>query len=414
VENNMVKTPKSLRLHIGLFGRRNVGKSSILNALVKQQVAIVSAQAGTTTDPVEKVMELKPIGPVVFIDTAGVDDEGALGQARMDQTSKVLFRTELAILVSDEWTVYESQLVVLFRQKNIPFILAANKADLRRDRDLEDAARNSNVRFVATTNAPAGTGIDDLRQAVIGATPEEFISVSPVITDLVTPRELVMLVTPIDIEAPKGRLKMLQVHCMREILDAGGFTMVVKETELPAALERLNGPPDLIVTDSQVFNKCVSITPPGVRMTTFSILMARFKGDFDKLAEGTQTIGSLRAGDKVLIAEACTHHPIGEDIGREQIPRLLADYIDDPLDIDVTAGRDFPDDLGRYKLIIHCGACVFNRKEMLWRIERAAEAHVPITNYGMAITYLQGDFDRAMEPLLALCKRRSENIEMTM
>ncbi len=408
----MVKTPKSLRLHIGLFGRRNVGKSSILNALVKQQVAIVSAQAGTTTDPVEKVMELKPIGPVVFIDTAGVDDEGALGKARMDQTAKVLNRTELAILVSDEWTVYESRLVALFKQKNIPFVFAANKADLRENRSLEDAAKKSDVTFIATTNAPAGTGIDGLRQGVVEATPEEFISETPVIKDLVKPGEHVVLVTPIDIEAPKGRLKMLQVHCMREILDAGGLATVAKETELPRVLERLNGLPDLIVTDSQVFNKCVSIAPPHVRMTTFSILMARFKGRFDKLAEDAQRIGSLSAGDNVLIAEACTHHPIGDDIGREQIPRLLTEYVGGPLDIEVTAGRDFPRDLGRYKMIIHCGACVFNRKEMLWRIEQAVAAHVPITNYGMTITYLQGDFDRAMEPLLVRSNQGTENIQI--
>jgi [FeFe] hydrogenase H-cluster maturation GTPase HydF len=379
---------------------------------VKQQVAIVSPQAGTTTDPVEKVMELKPIGPVVFIDTAGVDDEGALGKARMDQTTKVLNRTELAILVSDEWTDYESRLVALFRQKNIPFVLAANKADLREDRSLEDAAKKSDVAFLATTSALVGAGMDDLRQIVVETTPEEFIFEAPIIKDLVKPGELVTLVTPIDIEAPKGRLKMLQVHCMREILDAGGMAIVTKETELPTVLERSKGQPDLIVTDSQVFNKCVSIVPSNVRMTTFSILMARFKGHFDELAEGAQAIGSLKAGDKVLIAESCTHHPIGDDIGREQIPRLLAEYVGDSLDIEVTAGRDFPDDLSRYKLVVHCGACVFNRKEMLWRIERAVAVCVPITNYGMAITYLQGDYGRAMEPLLALCSKSTEDVEI--
>lgn len=409
----MNKTPKSLRLHIGLFGRRNVGKSSVLNALVKQQVAIVSAQAGTTTDPVEKVMELKPLGPVVFIDTAGIDDEGALGKARMEQTSKVLNRTELAILVSDEWTFYENQLVTLFEQRNIPFVVAANKADLRRDRNLERAADDKRIRFITTTNALAGIGFDDLRQAIIEAAPEEFTSAAPIIADLVKPDGLVMLVTPIDIEAPKGRLKMLQVHCMREILDAGSTVMLTKETELSSALERLNGQPDLIVTDSQVFNKCVSIAPPGVRMTTFSILMARLKGHLDELAEGVQMIASLRPGDKVLIAEACTHHPIGEDIGRKQIPHLLAEHVGGPLDIDVIAGRDFPDDLSPYKLIIHCGACVFNRKEMLWRMERAAEANVAITNYGMAITYLQGDFERAMEPMLLPSAESLENTDVT-
>jgi len=409
----MVKTPKSLRLHIGLFGRRNVGKSSILNALVKQQVAIVSPQAGTTTDPVEKVMELKPIGPVVFIDTAGVDDEGSLGKARMDQTAKVLNRTELAILVSDEWTVYESRLVALFRQKNIPFVFVANKADLREDRSLEEAARKSDILFIATTNAPAGTGMDDLRQIIVEATPEEFISEAPILKGLVKSGELAILVTPIDIEAPKGRLKMLQVHCMREILDVGGVVIITKETELPMVLERLNRQPDLIVTDSQVFNKCVSIVSPQVKMTTFSILMARFKGRFDELAKGAQTIGSLRVGDKVLIAEACTHHPIGDDIGREQIPRLLTEYVGGPLDIEVMAGRDFPSNLGQYKLIIHCGACVFNRKEMLWRIDQTVAAHVPITNYGMAITYLQGDYDRAMELFLALYSKSTKDVEIT-
>jgi len=408
----MIKTPKSLRLHIGLFGRRNVGKSSILNSLVNQQVAIVSEQAGTTTDPVEKVMELKPIGPVVFIDTAGVDDEGALGKARIDQTSKVLNRTELAILVSDEWTVFESRLVTLFRQRNIPFVLAANKSDLRGHQILEEAAGSSGVQSIISTSALYGTGIDNLRRAVIAAAPEEFIYAAPILADLVKSDELVILVTPIDIEAPKGRLKMLQVHCVREILDAGGIVMVVKETELPGALKCFNKQPGLIVTDSQVFNKCVSITPPQIKMTTFSILMARFKGRFTELAQGTNTIGSLRSGDRVLIAEACTHHPIGEDIGREQIPRLLIDYVGGALDIDITAGRDFPDDLSLYKLVIHCGACVFNSKEMTARIEQAVMTNVPITNYGMAITFLQGDIERAMEPLSAICQRRSEKIEI--
>ena len=409
----MVNTPKSLRLHIGLFGRRNVGKSSVLNALVKQQVSIISEQAGTTTDPVEKVMELKPIGPVVFIDTAGVDDEGSLGKARMDKTAKILNRTELAILVSDRWTDYENRLTASFGQKNIPFVLAANKSDLRKDRSLEQAAKDIGVGFVITTNALTGTGIDELRRAVIDATPQHYLSGSSIIADLVRPGRLVMLVTPIDIEAPKGRLKMLQVHCMREILDAGSFAMVVKETELPAALARLKEQPSLIVTDSQVFNKCVSICPPEVKMTTFSILMARFKGNFEELAKGTETIGSLKPNDKILIAEACTHHPIGEDIGRVQIPNLLAEYAEGKLDVDVTAGRDFPDDLNRYKLIIHCGACVFNSREMLWRIEQARAAGVPITNYGMAITYLQGDFARAMEPLLSLHYLTSEKLRAT-
>ncbi len=398
----MIKTPKGLRLHIGVFGRRNVGKSSVLNALVGQNVSIVSDVAGTTTDPVEKVMELKPIGPVVFIDTAGVDDTGDLGEARIAQTGKVADRTELAILVTDDWTDYERKLLELFEQHNVPVVVVANKSDLREGSELEQAAKDSGVRLVVRTCATTGTGIDQLRDMVINATPEEFLEAAPIIADLVSAGDMVVLVTPIDIEAPKGRLKMLQVHCMREILDKNACAMVVKETDLAGALSRLSEPPALVICDSQVLDKVAAIVPSEVGLTTFSILMALYKGDFEAMIEGTKAIESLAVGSRVLIAEACTHHPIGDDIGREQIPRLLKEHVGGELTIDVAAGRDFPQDLEQYELIIHCGACVFNKKELLNRIQKAKLASVPITNYGMVIAYLNGLLERALEPYAGL------------
>ncbi len=398
----MVKTTKGLRLHIGIFGRRNTGKSSILNALVKQNVSIVSDVAGTTTDPVEKVMELKPVGPVVFIDTAGVDDIGSLGLQRVGKTEKVIERTELAVLVTDEWTDYETRLLKMFDDKNIPCVVAANKQDLRANKVLEIAADQAGAAFIATTNAKDGVGIDRLREMVITAVPQEFIESAPIIADLVKPNDIVLLVTPIDIEAPKGRLKMLQVHCMREILDGGASAIVTKETELPNVLANLARPPALVVCDSQVFDKVAEIIDETIPLTTFSILMARFKGDLAEMLKGVEKINALTPGDKILIAEACTHHPIGEDIGRVQIPKLLEKAAGGKLQIDVLSGHDFPQDLGKYKLIIHCGACVFNRREMLTRIELAKSANVPITNYGLVITGCRNMLNRAIAPLIKM------------
>jgi [FeFe] hydrogenase H-cluster maturation GTPase HydF len=396
----MVRTPKGLRLHIGIFGRRNTGKSSILNALVKQDVSIVSQVPGTTTDPVEKVMELKPVGPVVFIDTAGVDDVGSLGRQRVGKTQKVIERTEMAVLVTDQWTDYETQLLKIFCDKNIPCVVAANKQDIRPNKLLERAADQAGVEFIASTNAKDGVGIDRLREMVTTAAPQEFIESAPIIADLVKPNDIVLLVTPIDIEAPKGRLKMLQVHCMREILDKGASALVTKETELPNVLKKLAAPPALVVCDSQVFEKVAAIVDNAIPLTTFSILMARFKGDMIEMLKGVETIDTLKPGDKILIAEACTHHPIGEDIGRVQIPQLLEKAAGGLLQIDVLSGHDFPQDISGYKLIIHCGACVFNRKEMLTRIEKAKSANVPITNYGLLITCCNGLLERATRPFM--------------
>ena len=399
----MFKTPKGLRLHIGVFGRRNVGKSSILNALVKQNVSIVSDVAGTTTDPVEKVMELKPIGPVVFIDTAGIDDIGALGLARVRQTVKVIDRTELAVLVTDDWLGYEKELLVLFKKKNIPVVVAANKTDLRDGNELEEKA-HSNADFVVSTDATGFTGIDELRKAIINAAPEGFFGKETIVSGLIKPGDLVVMVTPIDIEAPKGRLILPQVQTLRDILDHNAYAIVVKESELAKALAKLKQPPALVITDSQAFAKVAEITPENIPLTSFSILFARFKGDLAELARGTMAIESLIPGDKVLIAEACTHHPVKDDIGRGKIPRWLQEHTEGNLNIDIVAGRDFPDDLTPYKLIIHCAGCIFNRREMLSRIDKAKNAKVPVTNYGMAIAYINGVFNRAMRPFAEICR----------
>jgi len=386
-------------MHIGIFGRRNVGKSSVLNALVNQTVSIVSDVAGTTTDPVEKVMEFKPIGPVVFIDTAGVDDVGALGRARLQQTMKVVDRTELAVLVTDAWLDYEKQLLSLLRSKNIPVVVAANKSDLRPQGELENTIARDCPNIVAT-HALGRLGIAELRQAIIKTAPPEFLAQNAIVGGLIDPGDLVVLVTPIDLEAPKGRLIVPQVQALRDILDHNGYAIVVKESELAAALARLKEPPALVVTDSQAFETVARIVPLDVPLTSFSILFARFKGDLAALAEGASAIEFLRPGDRVLIAEACTHHPVKDDIGREKIPHWLKQRVGGELKIDVVAGRDWPEDLACYRLIVHCAACVFNRQEMLSRIDKARAAGIPVTNYGMAISYLHGIFQRAMKPFL--------------
>ena len=394
----MLNTPKALRLHIGVFGRRNVGKSSILNALVRQDVSIVSDTPGTTTDPVEKVMELKPIGPVVFIDTAGIDDTGSLGTSRIKKTKQVIERTELAILVTDNWSSYESEFFELFKKNNIPVVIAANKSDMRDDCKLETAAGQAGCRFIVTTSVIKSKGIDELRKIIAKATPKEFMTTPPVLAGLIKSEDLVVLVTPIDIEAPAGRMLLPQIQTLRDILDNDAYCLIVKEHQLAQALARLKRPPNLVVTDSQAFEKVSKIVPQEVPLTSFSILFARLKGNLAEFTKGVKSIESLKDGDMVLIAEACSHHPLKDDIGREKIPRWLQQYTGVKLKIDVIAGRDFPEDLAKYKLIIHCASCVFNKQEMLSRILNAQNAKVPITNYGIAIAYVHKIFDRAMKP----------------
>jgi len=395
-----MKAPKSFRLHIGIFGRRNAGKSSILNALTQQEVSIVSEVAGTTTDPVEKPMELLPLGPVLFIDTAGIDDTGSLGEKRVSKTYSVFDRTDLGIIVSNfgEWGVFEETIMEEFRIREIPFVVVFNKADIFPE-NLDISSILDSVKISYTiTEATNGKGIENLRQLLLENAPSDFINRQAILSDLVGPGEMAVLVVPIDKEAPKGRLILPQVQSIRDLLDGDAFCMVVKERELREALSRLNKPPRLVVTDSQAFLKVAADTSPEIPLTSFSILFARFQADLTEMVRGAMAIDHLKPGDKVLIAEACTHHPIGEDIGSVKIPRWLTQYVGGKLQIDNMRGRDFPSNISEYKLIIHCGACMWNRREMLSRIMKARQAGVPITNYGLTIAYSLGIFERALQP----------------
>lgn len=399
----MRSAPKGLRLHIGLFGRRNVGKSSLLNALTRQTVSIVSDIAGTTTDPVEKPMELLPIGPVLFIDTAGIDDVGALGEMRVQKTRQVFDRTDVGIIVSvaGDWGEFEEAILAELRERRIPVIVVFNKTDVAGvDAAQEARLKDSKIPCIETS-AARGEGILDLREALIKSAPEEFINTPAIIGDLVPAGEMAVLVIPIDLEAPKGRLILPQVQSIRDILDNDAYCMVVKERELRDALDRLKRPPALVVTDSQAFLKVAGDTPDDVLMTSFSILFARFKGDLVEFVKGALAIENLVPGDRVLICESCSHHPIGEDIGRVKLPRWLRQYVGGKLEFTHVQGHDFPDDLASYKLAIHCGACMWNRREVLSRIIRCQQAGVPITNYGLAIAYSLGIFERALKPFPA-------------
>ncbi len=395
--------PRGLRLHVGLFGRRNVGKSSLLNALTRQEVSIVSATPGTTTDPVEKPMELLPLGPVLFIDTAGVDDEGALGELRIAKTRKVLERTDLALLVADaaEWGPFEEALLAEISVRAIPHVVVLNKRDVAAPAPELLARLAASGRAVVETAAPAGYGIAALRQALLAAVPAEALETRRIVGDLVSEGDLVVLVVPIDKEAPKGRLILPQVQTIRDLLDSDAFSLVVKERELRTALARLSSPPRLVVTDSQAFLKVAADTPPGVPLTSFSILFARFQGDLAELARGALGIERLKAGERVLVAESCTHHPIGDDIGRVKIPRWVRQYTGVPLEFVHVQGHDFPEDLSPYALVVHCGSCMGNRREMLSRILRCRAAGVPVTNYGLTIAYSLGILERALEPFPA-------------
>jgi len=397
----MTTTPKSLRLHIGIFGRRNVGKSSLLNAITRQQVSIVSDVAGTTTDPVEKPMELLPLGSVLFIDTAGVDDVGALGQMRIEKTKQVFDRTELGVIVSDsgQWGSFEQGIYNELKERKTPVIAVFNKSDISpAAENIVEKLRAEKIVCVQTC-ANQSKGILEFRQALIDAAPEDFINTPTIMGDLLQPGELAVLVVPIDKEAPKGRLILPQVQCIRDILDNDAYCVVVKERELRDALKRFEkNPPKIVVTDSQAFLKVAGDTPDEILMTSFSILFARYKGDLNAFVQGAYAIDKLKPGDKVLIAESCSHHPIAEDIGRVKIPRWLTEYAGGELKIDVYQGNDFPQNLTEYKLVLQCGGCMTNRRQILSRIEHCRKKDVPITNYGVAIAYILGIFERALRP----------------
>ncbi len=396
----MRKTPKGFRLHIGLFGRRNVGKSSLLNALTRQQTSIVSDTAGTTTDPVEKPMEMLPVGPVLFIDTAGIDDVGALGELRVQKTRQAFDRTDVAVIVTEagHWGAFEQDLLNLLRKRDIPLMVVFNKSDLAEPLPETLAALERDKTPCIRTAADKGKGIHAFREQLLTIIPEEHLANPTIVGDLLPAGELAVLVVPIDMEAPKGRLILPQVQTIRDILDSDAYCMVVKERELRDALERLKQPPVLVVTDSQAFLKVAADTPQEIPMTSFSILFARLKGDLDTFVQGALAIDRLRSGDRVLVAEACTHHPIGEDIGRVKIPRWLTQYVGGRLEFEHVQGRDFKQGLDNFKLVVHCGSCTFNRRNLLSRILQCKEAGVPITNYGICIAYSLGIMERALSP----------------
>ena len=393
-------TRRGLRLHIGIFGRRNAGKSSLLNAITRQDVSIVSSSPGTTTDPVEKPMELLPLGPVVFIDTAGIDDEGSLGELRIAKTRQVLDRTDLVIVVADarKWGGFEEGLIREISTRNIPIVVVFNKGDLGApSEELIASVQGAGCRAVRTV-ATEGAGILDLRQALLDSVPSDFLSDPDMIGDLVPPGGTAVLVVPIDKEAPRGRLIVPQVQAIRNLLDNDSICLIVKERELKSALANLVTPPCLVVTDSQAFLKVAADTPPEIPMTSFSILLARMQGDLIEQTAGAMAIARLRSGDRILIAESCSHHPIGDDIGRVKIPRWLTQYVGGKLHFDHVQGHDFPENLNGYSLVVHCGACMTNRKEVLTRVLRCRMSGVPITNYGLAIAWSLGVFERALQP----------------
>ncbi|MBN2414874.1 [FeFe] hydrogenase H-cluster maturation GTPase HydF [bacterium] len=399
----MRKTPRGLRCHIGIFGRRNAGKSSLLNAMTRQSVSIVSEHAGTTTDPVEKPMELLPLGPVLFIDTAGIDDTGALGAQRVEKTRKIFDRTDIALIVTtaDSWGEFEAEILSVCREREIPVIAVLNKTDLAGPGTSVLQELEKEKIPVVRTSAITGSGLPDLRQALLDSAPKEFVERRPLVGDLISSGDMAVLVVPIDKEAPKGRLIMPQVQVIREILDYDAYCTVVKERELKAAFDGLTKRPKIVITDSQAFLKAAADTPPEIPMTSFSILFARFQGDLTEMVRGAYAIDGLKSGDRVLIAESCAHHPITEDIGRVKIPRWLTQYVGGKLQIDTVQGADFPKNLSEYKLVIHCGSCMSNRRAMLSRILHCRRAGVPITNYGLTIAFSLGIFERALQPFPA-------------
>lgn len=388
-------TPRANRIHIGLFGKRNSGKSSLINALTGQEVAVVSEYAGTTTDPVYKSIEIHGIGPCVFIDTAGLDDEGELGELRVRQTLRAMDRTDIALLVCTDADVSrEKQWKDMLAEKNIPVIVLLNKSDLLEDPLATARAIEQQLQQVPLIVSAANkSNIEDIRRALIGKLPDETMSTG-ITGRLVKENDVVLLVMPQDIQAPKGRLILPQVQTLRELLDRKCIVSCCTTDKLQATLGALVQPPALIITDSQVFKTVYEQKPPESRLTSFSVLFAQYKGDIDYYLEGANAIDRLTEQSRVLIAEACTHAPLTEDIGRVKIPAMLRKRFGQGLTIDIVSGADFPEDLTPYQLVIHCGACMFNRKYVLQRIAQARKQQVPMTNYGVTIAYVHGILDK--------------------
>ena len=393
------KTPNANRLHIAIFGKRNMGKSTLINAITNQNIAIVSDYAGTTTDPVYKAMEILPIGPVVLIDTAGFDDEGALGELRIEKTLEVIKKTDIALLVVDSkgFSYFDVNIINKLKETNTPFIVVLNKSDLNDSNCIFLEELKTEDYIFTQVSAKEKIKIEELKNLIIKHSPKSFEQPS-ILGELINPGDHVVLVTPIDTGMPKGRLILPQVQMIRDILDNDAIVHQCKEKELRYLLDSLKIKPKLVITDSQVFSSVSADTPEDIALTSFSILFAKYKGDLFKLVEGAKALKNLKAGDKVLIAEACTHHAQPDDIGTVKIPRWIKSHINSDIIFEFASGRDYPDNLHEYKLVIHCGACTLNRKEMLNRIESSLEKGTPIINYGLCIAYLHGIFERALKP----------------
>ncbi len=397
-------TPRGERVHIALFGRRNAGKSSLINALTGQQISIVSEIAGTTTDPVYKAMEILPLGPCVMIDTPGLDDEGLLGQLRVERARAVLEKTDLAIIAADclnEIGDFEKDILAQIEARKIPAVLVLNKSDLAADMSelsLRAEALHKELKIpVTVASGITGEGIGALKHALIQALPDHQAD-DFIVRDLLSPSDVVVLVVPVDSAAPKGRLILPQQQTIRDILEAKAISVVAQDAELPRVLQTLKDKPRLVITDSQAFESVSRNTPRDVPLTSFSILFARYKGDLPELVRGAKAIDRLEDGDRVLIAEGCTHHRQCDDIGTVKLPRWILKHTGKKIEFSTASGGTFPSDLSKYKMIVHCGACMLNRREVHFRIAEAVKAGVPIANYGVLIAYMQGILDRVLEP----------------
>ncbi len=398
----MQKTPRSNRVHIGVIGRCNVGKSSLINALANQEVSLVSEVAGTTTDPVYKNMELHPAGPVVLVDTAGLDEDSALGSLRRDRTRRVLSHIDLLLLATDPdrgFSSWEQKVARQAEAEQIPVLWVTNKADTLADVGAESSPAAPADKQHFWVSAETGEGIGRLRQEIMEQMPKG--QEQPLAGDLIGPGDTVLMVTPIDEEAPKGRMILPQAQVLRDILDHGGSAFVCQPAQIPSTLSALRRSPRLVITDSQAFQSVAEHVPADIPLTSFSILFARQKGDLAFFQDSTAALGQLRPGDSVLVSEACSHHPVGEDIGRVKIPRWLQERFG-TLHFDFAAGREFPDDLQKYAAVIHCGGCMLTRRQMLCRLESCRQHSVPMVNYGIVIAYLHGLFPRALQGILDL------------
>ena len=385
-------TPQSERIHIGFFGRTNAGKSSLVNKITNQDLAIVSDTKGTTTDPVYKAMEILPLGPVVIIDTPGFDDDGVLGEKRISRTKLVLNKTDVAVLVVDlveGMAKTDEQLIGLFEQKGIPYIIAFNKADLK---ETVSAGKPNEIYVSSVT----GKNVDELKEMIAKAGLQKPAA-APLISDLIKPGDTVVLVIPIDGSAPKGRIILPQQQVLREVLDTNAIAYIAQDTDLPKLLENLKTPPALVVTDSQAFGRVSKIVPNNIKLTSFSILLARHKGFLESAVRGVKAIDTIEDGDTILISEGCTHHRQCEDIGTYKLPKWLKEYTGKTFNIETTSGLSFADDLSRYKMIIHCGGCMLNDREMMYRTKCANDCGIPMTNYGTAIAYMHGILWRSLE-----------------